>query len=145
MKKDLPYIRFLNLARALEEMPKFPALDAVESGLLNACSIAWYQDRKLATMEALEAMPEISQRTKHSRLKILADKGMIKVESDEYDARGKYIVPTALALKYYETLGKYLAKSQATSPGSILEAERVLLLAFCSPNFHFPNSPLRSI
>jgi hypothetical protein len=114
MKKDLPYLRFLNLARALEEMPKFPALDAVESGLLNACSIAWYQDRKLATMEALEAMPEISQRTKHSRLKILSDKGMIKVESDEYDARVKYVVPTALALKYYETLGKYLAKSQAT-------------------------------
>jgi len=114
MRKDLPYLRFLNLARALEEMPKFPALDAVESGLLNACSIAWYQDRKLATMEALEAMPEISQRTKHSRLKILADKGMIKVESDEYDARVKYVVPTALALKYYETLGKYLAKSQAT-------------------------------
>ncbi len=114
MKKDLPYLRFLNLARALEEMPKFPALDAVESGLLNACSIAWYQDRKLATMEALEAMPEISQRTKHSRLKILADKGMIKVESDEYDARVKYVVPTALALKYYETLGKYQAKSQVT-------------------------------
>jgi|TARA_Y100000385_G_C12886286_1_gene547969 hypothetical protein len=114
MKKNLPYLRFLNLASALEEMPKFPALDAVESGLLNACSIAWYQDRKLATMEALGAMPEISQRTKHSRLKILAGKGMIKVESDECDARVKYVVPTALALKYYETLGKYLAKSQAT-------------------------------
>jgi len=114
MKKDLPYLRFLNLARALEEMPKFPTLDGVESGLLNACSIAWYQDRKLATMEALEAMPEISQRTKHSRLRILTDKGMIKIESDEYDARVKYVVPTALALKYYETLGKYLAKSQAT-------------------------------
>ena len=114
MKKDLPYLRFLNLARALEEMPKFPALDAVESGLLNACSIAWYQDRKLATMEVLEAMPEISQRTKHSRLRILIDKGMIKIESDEYDARVKYIVPTALALKYYETLGKYLTKAQAT-------------------------------
>ena len=114
MRKDLPYLRFLNLARALEEMPKFPALDAVESGLLNACSIAWYQDRKLATMEALEAMPEISQRTKHSRLRIFADKGRIKGESDEYDARVKYVVPTALALKYYETLGKYLAKSQAT-------------------------------
>jgi DNA-binding MarR family transcriptional regulator len=39
---------------------------------------------------------------------------MIKVESDEYDARAKYVVPTALALKYYETLGKYLVKSQAT-------------------------------
>jgi hypothetical protein len=47
-------------------------------------------------------------------VKILADKGMIKVESDEYDARVKYVVPTALALKYYETLGKYLVKSQAT-------------------------------
>ena len=114
MKQDLPYLRFLNLARALEEMPKFPTLDGVESGLLNACSIAWYQDRKLATMEALEAMPEISQRTKHSRLRILTDKGMIKIESDKYDARVKYVVPTALALKYYETLGKYLAKSQAT-------------------------------
>lgn len=113
MKKDLPYLRFLNLAKALEDMPKFPSLDAVESGLLNACSIAWYQGRKLATMEALEAMPEISQRTKHSRLKILTNKGMIKVETDEYDARVKYVVPTALALKYYETLGKYLAKSQA--------------------------------
>ena len=114
MKQDLPYLRFLNLARALEEMPKFPTLDGVESGLLNACSIAWYQDRKLATMEALEAMPEISQRTKHSRLRILTDKGMIKIESDKYDARVKYVVPTALALKYYETLGKYLVKSQAT-------------------------------
>jgi DNA-binding MarR family transcriptional regulator len=39
---------------------------------------------------------------------------MIKVETDEYDARVKYVVPTALALKYYETLGTYLAKSQAT-------------------------------
>ena len=114
MKQDLPYLRFLNLARALEEMPKFPTLDGVESGLLNACSIAWYQDRKLATMEALEAMPEISQRTKHSRLRILTDKGMIKIESDKYDARVKYVVPTALALKYYETLGKYLTKAQAT-------------------------------
>ena len=112
MKKDLPYIRFLNLARALEDMPKFPSLDAVETGLLNACAISWYEGKKLATMEALEAMPEISQRTKHARLKQLSEKGMVKVESDDYDARIKYVVPTTLAQKYYETLGKYLVKSQ---------------------------------
>lgn len=113
MKKNLPYLRFLNLAKALEDMPTFPSLDAVETGLLNACSISWYEGRKLATMEALEAMPEISQRTKHSRLKKLTEKGMVRVEPDEYDARIKYIVPTPLAQKYYETLGKFLAKSQA--------------------------------
>lgn len=114
MKKDLPYLRFLNLARALEDMPKFPTLDAVETGLLNACSISWYEGRKLATMEALEAMPEISQRTKHTRLKQLAEKGMVSVEQDDYDARIKYVVPTPLAQKYYETLGKFLVKSQAS-------------------------------
>jgi hypothetical protein len=114
MKKDLSYLRFLNLARALEDMPKFPTLDAVETGLLNACSISWYEGRKLATMEALEAMPEISQRTKHTRLKQLAEKGMVSVEQDDYDARIKYVVPTPLAQKYYETLGKFLVKSQAS-------------------------------
>ncbi len=112
MKKDLPYIRFLNLAKALEEMPKFPYLDAVETGLLNSCAIAWYEGKKLATMEVLEAMPEISQRTKHARLKQLSDKGMVQVEQDDYDARIKYVVPTPLAQKYYETLGKFLVKSQ---------------------------------
>ena len=113
MKKDLPYLRFLNLARALEDMPKFPNLDAVETGLLNACSISWYEGRKLATMEALEAMPEISQRTKHTRLKLLAEKGMVSVEPDDYDARIKYVVPRPIAQKYSETLGDLLVKPQA--------------------------------
>ena len=62
-------------------------------------------------MEALEAMPENlaappSTRGSSSLLK----KGMVSVEQDDYDARIKYVVPTPLAQKYYETLGKFLVK-----------------------------------
>jgi hypothetical protein len=47
------YLRFLNLARAVRELPDFPALDPVEERLLNEFAAAWQQDRPLTVLQAM--------------------------------------------------------------------------------------------
>lgn len=94
------YFRFLNLFRAIEDLPGFPALDGIEKSLLDELSLNWQRGHNLLVSQAIN-LPEIgSPATLHARLKNLHKMGMIEYAVDK-DARKKYIQPTEKALKYF--------------------------------------------
>lgn len=105
------YIKFLNLAQAIRELPSFPSLDAVEEQLLNAFAAAWHKGNAVRVLEAMEMFPNISGSTVHRRLDTLRKKGMITLNTDAENQRVKYIAPTPLAEKYFAKLGECLDKA----------------------------------
>lgn len=105
------YIKFLNLAHAIRELPSFPSLDAVEEQLLNAFAAAWYKGHTVRVLEAMEMFPNISGSTVHRRLDTLRKKGMITLDADAENQRVKFIAPTPLAEKYFAKLGECLDKA----------------------------------
>ena len=106
------YLRFLNLTRAIRELPDFPDLDPVEERLLTMLAGVWHLEKKISVLEAMSLTHEISATTAHRRLKTLRKKGMIELDTDQSDSRVKYVVPTALAKQYFTTLGQALDKAQ---------------------------------
>lgn len=108
---SLAYVRFLNLARAVRELPSFPDLDAVEEQLLNAFASAWNKGQYLRVLEAMEMFPDVSGSTVHRRLVSLRKKGMIALNVDEDNQRVKYIMPTPLSNRYFSKLGECLGKA----------------------------------
>ncbi len=111
MSNRQAYLRFLNLARAIRQLPSFPALDALEENLLNTFGAMWHENQKITVLDAMRALPDISPSTAHRRLKTLRQKGLIALEPDKWDSRTKYVVPTPLAAKYFHKLGGCLNKA----------------------------------
>ena len=111
------YLRFLNLLRAVRELPDFPVLDPVEERLLNQYAAVWHQGGQLTVLQAMGLSRDVSSTTAHRRLKSLRGKGMIALVSDEIDNRVKYVRPTAMTQRYFERLGRCLdeARSQAAT------------------------------
>jgi DNA-binding MarR family transcriptional regulator len=108
------YLRFLNLARAIRELPDTPDLDPVEERLLNLFASVWYHDQKITVLQAMGMSTDISSTTAHRRLKSLRAKGMISLAADETDNRVKYVQPTALANRYFAQMGQCI--EQARTP-----------------------------
>jgi hypothetical protein len=108
---SLSYIRFLNLARAVRELPSFPSLDAIEEQLLNAFASIWNKGQTVRVLEAMDLFPDVSGSTVHRRLVSLRKKGMIALSIDENNQRVKYIVHTPLANRYFAKLGECLGKA----------------------------------
>lgn len=112
-----PYVRFLNLVRAMDKAPAFPELDPTEERLLQLWAIAWGAGKRITVVEVMNTGSEFSPTTVHRRIKSLKAKGFIKLEMDESDNRVKYVLPTQLADKYFGRLSDCLIA--ATVPGSL--------------------------
>ena len=108
------YLRFLNLARAVRELPDAPDLDPVEERLLNLFASVWHHDQKITVLQAMGMSKDISSTTAHRRLKSLRAKGIIVLAADEIDNRVKYVQPTALANRYFAQMGQCI--EQARTP-----------------------------
>lgn len=100
------YLKFLNLVRALDSAPTFPALDATEERLLGELANAWAADQRVTVLEAMNLEADVSATTIHRRLKSLRKKGVVSLEVDESDNRIKYVLPTPLASEYFATLSR---------------------------------------
>ena len=100
------YLRFLNLTRAVRDLPDFPDLDPVEERLLNLFASVWHLGHKITVLQAMGMSSDVSSTTAHRRLKSLRAKGMIALISDEADNRVKYVQPTAKAQDYFSQLGR---------------------------------------
>ena len=110
-KYSLTYLKFLNLLRAVRDIPSFPSIDPVEERLLNTLAAIWHAGEKVTVLEAMSLSSEISSTTAHRRLKTLRGKGLIALNTDESDSRVKYVVPTDLAQRYFAALGQALARA----------------------------------
>lgn len=102
------YLRFLNLVRAIRELPDFPDLDPVEERLLNLFASVWHVGQKITVLQAMGMSTDVSSTTAHRRLKSLRAKGMIALVADEADNRVKYVQPTVKAQQYFGQLGQCL-------------------------------------
>lgn len=106
------YVRFLNLVRAVRELPDFPSLDPVEERLLNLFAAAWFQGERVTVLQAMRMSDEVSSTTAHRRLKSLRGKGMVQLISDETDNRIKYVQPTRLADQYLTEMGQCVDRAR---------------------------------
>lgn len=100
------YLKFLNLVKAIRDLPTFPALDAVEQSLLDSFAAVWHTGKHITVLEAMHMSKDISPSTVHRRLKTLRAKGMITLVNDDTDSRTKYVVPTPLATQFFDQLGQ---------------------------------------
>lgn len=100
------YLKFLNLVKAIRDLPTFPALDAVEHSLLDGFAAVWHTGKQITVLEAMHMAADISPSTVHRRLKTLRAKGMVTLVNDSADSRTKYVMPTDLANQYFDQLGQ---------------------------------------
>lgn len=106
------YVRFLNLVRAVRELPDFPYLDPVEARLLDLLAGIWHQGQRVTVLQVMGMSSEVSSTTAHRRLKSLRLKGMVELVCDEADNRVKYVQPTSLASLYLSRMGQCIEQAR---------------------------------
>ena len=99
------YLRFLQLAKAIEGLP---SLDANESALLDALAVQWFAGNPLTVMQAMGLSHLGSPATMHRRIARLRKMGMIATDEDANDTRIKRLILTPAAVAHFEQLGQSL-------------------------------------
>lgn len=100
------YFRFLQLARAIENLPDTALMDANESALLEAVVLRWHEGQAMTVREAISLAELGSPATLHKRVTRLREKDMLATYSEPGDRRAKFLVPTDKALEYFDHLGR---------------------------------------
>ena len=100
------YFRFLQLARAIENLPHTALMDANESALLEAVVLRWHEGQAMTVREAISLAELGSPATLHKRVTRLREKDMLATYSEPGDRRAKFLVPTDKALEYFDHLGR---------------------------------------
>ena len=72
------YMRFLQLARAVQQLPDAPQLDANEKALLEEIVLRWYENRVMTVREAIGLTHLGSPATLHKRITRLRQKDLLK-------------------------------------------------------------------
>ncbi len=108
---SLTYLRFLNLAQAIRDLPSIPALDPVEERLLNALAAMLAAGEPVTVLQAMNSAPETSPSTVHRRLKSLHGMGLISYAEKAGDQRAKHIELTPVAQQYFAALGRCMDKA----------------------------------
>jgi len=102
------YFRFLQLAKAVQALPAGADMDANESALLEAVVLRWHEGQAMTVREAIHLAALGSPATLHKRITRLRHKGLLDNMSEPGDRRAKFLVPTPLALDYFDRLGHSL-------------------------------------
>lgn len=108
------YLRFLQLARAVQALPDGHLMDANESALLEAVVLRWHAGHAMTVREAIGLATLGSPATLHKRITRLRAKDLLTTYSEPGDRRAKYLVPTQQALDYYHLLGQTMTQVQTT-------------------------------
>ncbi len=106
------YLRFLQLARAVEALPDGQSMDANESALLEAVVLRWHAGQPMTVREAINLSALGSPATLHKRITRLRQKELLSAHSEQGDRRAKYLVPTQQALDYFHHLGQTMQLAQ---------------------------------
>ena len=105
------YMRFLQLARAVQQLPDAPQLDANEKALLEEIVLCWYEDRVMTVREAIGLTHLGSPATLHKRITRLREKDMLSTLNQEGDRRAKFLIPTQRTLDYFQHLGQSMQQA----------------------------------
>lgn len=107
------YLRFLQLARAMENLPAGAPVDANEVAMLEAVVLQWHQGQPMTVREAIGLADLGSPATLHKRVTRLRQKDLLTTFSEPGDRRAKFLVPTDRALDYFAHLGRTMQQAQA--------------------------------
>ena len=100
------YMRFLQLARAVQQLPDAPQLDANEKALLEEIVLRWYENRVMSVREAIGLTHLGSPATLHKRITRLRQKDLLKTFNQPDDKRAKYLIPTDRTMSLFGDFGK---------------------------------------
>ena len=109
------YMRFLQLAKAVQQLPDAPQLDANEKALLEEIVLRWYEDRVMTVREAIGLTHLGSPATLHKRITRLRQKDLLKTFNQPDDKRAKYLIPTDTTMTLFGDFGKKM-NSAVVSP-----------------------------
>jgi hypothetical protein len=99
-------MRFLQLARAVQQLPDAPQLDANEKALLEEIVLRWYESRVMSVREAIGLTHLGSPATLHKRITRLRQKDLLKTFNQPDDKRAKYLIPTDKTMSLFGDFGK---------------------------------------
>lgn len=106
------YLRFLQLARAVQALPEGEDMDANELALLESVVLRWHEGKPMTVREAIGLAQLGSPATLHKRITRLRDKDLLDTMNQDADRRAKFLIPTARTLEYFSHLGKTLQNVQ---------------------------------
>jgi hypothetical protein len=109
--KSNPYLRFLQLAKAIQNLPDAPLLDANENALLEAIALRWYEQKPMTVREAIALSELGSPATLHKRITRLRDRDLVKTFSQADDKRAKFLIPTEKSLAMFNDYGKKMSSA----------------------------------
>ena len=109
--KSNPYLRFLQLAKAIQNLPDAPLLDANENALLDAIALRWYEQKPMTLREAIALSELGSPATLHKRITRLRDRDLVKTFSQADDKRAKFLIPTEKSLAMFNDYGKKMSSA----------------------------------
>ena len=108
------YMRFLQLARAVQQLPDAPQLDANEKALLEEIVLRWFENRVMTVREAIGLSHLGSPATLHKRITRLRQKDLLKTFNQTEDKRAKYLIPTDKTIALFGDFGKKMSTAIAT-------------------------------
>jgi DNA-binding MarR family transcriptional regulator len=108
MSNSSAYLRFLNLAQAVNSQWAGADVDLVALRLLEAVAIAHTADAPLTVTQAMALSAIASPATLHRKLDQLRESGLIEQTFEGDNRRTKYLITTTAAAKYFDQLGKAL-------------------------------------
>lgn len=108
------YMRFLQLARSVQQLPDGPNLDANEKALLEEIALSSFEDRVMTVREAIGLNHLGSPATLHKRITRLRQKNLLKTFSQPEDKRAKYLIPTDQTIVMFGDFGKKMNSALVT-------------------------------
>jgi len=102
----IAYMRFLQLARSVQQLPDGPNLDANEKALLEEIALSSFEDRVMTVREAIGLNHLGSPATLHKRIMRLRHKNLLKTFNQSEDKRAKYLIPTDQTIAMFGDFGK---------------------------------------
>ena len=110
------YLRFLQLAKAIQSLPDAPLLDANENALLEAIALRWFENKPMTVREAIGISQLGSPATLHKRITRLRNRDLVQTFNQPDDKRAKYLIPTDKSIAMFKEFGKKMnAAISATS------------------------------
>jgi len=105
------YLRFLQLARSIQELPDGPQLDANEKALLEEIALRWFENRVMTVREAIGLAHLGSPATLHKRITRLRQKDLLKTFNQPEDKRAKYLIRTDQTIAMFRDFGKKMSSA----------------------------------
>lgn len=109
------YLRLIQVAHRLESQGPFQRLDGETVRLLEMITVAYVDGHAMTVSDAMQLSQIASPASIHRKLDQLRVAQLITHVFNEGNRRTKYLTPTVLALKHFETLNQELLKMRSSA------------------------------